>query len=130
MFLTPKLVSGMLIEKLHRGADVAELSSALYKFLESYNSLHILPAIHSSLSRALDGIYQSNICELVVARETDIDEDVVEIIKSKHLESPKPEYHVRIDDSVLGGYILRYRGLVYDNSVKYKLLALRHKLLA
>jgi F0F1-type ATP synthase delta subunit len=130
MIISPSLVVRVLMTQLERGADVSIVANGLRGLLATYRIENQIFDIQKLLMRHIQDQTNSNQAEIIVARESDISDGVAQQIVAAHIKDENDRYSVTIMPNVVGGYVLKYQGTVYDNSVRQRIDSLSHILQA
>jgi len=109
---------------------VSEPVDALMGVLERHGRLAILPAVVRSFRRRLNGrqgrveVFLTTAVPMDVAEVLRIEQDLAATM------GIKPLLRASVDESLIGGAVLRVRDQVYDSSVKTQLTRLRQQVVA
>ena len=130
MIILPSLIVRSLLVQLERGADISVVVSGLERLLVVYKIENQIVDIQKLLVRHIRDQKDSRQVEVIVARESDATDGVVQQVVAKHLNDTRGQYSITVVPDIVGGYILKYQGTVYDNSVRQRIDSLSHILQA
>jgi len=129
MIITPALIAQVAVTQIERNVPLDTVMSGLRNLMTIYDLEHMWADISARLSSDLFRMRQHARVEIIVARETDITSETVGLIMERHsVQDSNCETTVVPD--IIGGYILRSSGVVYDNSIRQRIDQCSHLLQA
>lgn len=108
-------------ELLREGKEDKAVLASLREHLSSRGRAKLYPSILRGIIRALAQAEKRDGVKVIVARESDTEKHAKEI--KAHLKEIGAESHtVEVDDTIIGGFIIRTKDTQIDQSHKHTLL--------
>jgi F0F1-type ATP synthase delta subunit len=129
MLLQPRIIAKELIKCAEKGGDHSGLVRALVDYLTTYQARHLVVDIEKALIKYQSAAEAHSLIRITLARESDASQETLQQIVRKYDESLNTNFNVQIDKDIIGGYICKSGGKVYNYSVEYSLQQLSQALL-
>lgn len=130
MVITPSSVARALIRLLEKGTTPEQASAKLFEWLTAYDAVGRLPEIRKCLEVASRSLAGSRVVEIIVARSTDLSESVLDQLQGKYVDEQWSDYRIIVDADIIGGFIVKKGGIVFNNSVQSHLAILSRDILS
>lgn len=118
-----KEIAKALIESAKDGAEVNILVKNFEKFLETNHLRALIPNIQKNIDTELQNLLRENSLEIKTSH--DISKKTVEMIEKFVGKDGGAPTILEKDEGLLGGFRAKYKGRVYDGSVKNYLKELK-----
>ena len=114
----------------HNGKDAQEMAQSLTSFLKRHHMVSSLPKILSHLKRIQEKDTVLRECNLTSSHE--LSKETMHNLVKGFLKEDAGEVHIEssVDPSLLGGFVLKQNGTIYDASIKTMLKKLEENLTA
>ncbi len=117
-----------VIDLIEDGRDPSEIIKGLKKNLQEKGYESILPSVLHGVLKRLSAKSQNDSTTVTVARKSDL-EKYSKMIKDALQEMGVDDsYETCVDENIIGGYIVKNKNKVVDNSYKKVLANLYHKI--
>ena len=107
--------------------NINSISSGLFNILMSNKRIDILGDVASKYTKLFDELNGKEIAQVTTAFPMNNDLEIKVLAKVKELTSKAVELENMVDESILGGFILRVGDKQYDASVSNKLNKLKRE---
>lgn len=129
MIVRPDHIAQAMIQLLEQQVSPDIIAKNLNGYLEKYHQEQLYPEIVKYLNKIHKDISDRSLIDIIVARETDVDNETILSILQYHHLNAEYDYQVSENSDLVGGYIVKSQGIVFDNSIRQRLQALKHELL-
>ncbi len=127
MLVASKQLANALISSLEEGAEVEPLIKNFKAFVTKNRLTALVPNVIKNLERMSVEVDRKNTALIRVSHET---KDATIKLIEKFIDKQKSDQSkVEVDESLIGGFRVNYRGRVFDGSVKNYLKELRANLM-
>jgi len=125
--ISSKEIAKELFANIESGKSSVAFFDAFISYMEKKGMAHLLPSILSHLEYRNKLQKQFSTLKIKFGKEPT--EKTIDSVK-KFIKTEEKEVPVEslVDESIIGGFIAEYRGIVYDGSVRGYLRTLKSKL--
>jgi len=110
-----------------RDKDLDFSADKIINYLKQNNLLHLLPNIIRKLEVGIESDKKGNTVTLLTSHE--FDKELIEKIKSFIQKEKGNVFDIKIDNSLIGGFVIKGNNKIYDASMKRNLGLLRESLI-
>ena len=115
--ITSKQLAKALISSVRDNPESHEKTLKNFeKFLEKNHLVELLPNIIKSLEDEQKRIDRQDSLEITTSHK--VSKETIKIIEDFVQKNSKSKTHVLEDDRLIGGFVAKYKGMVYDGSIR------------
>ncbi len=126
MITSRDIVQTLLFANKKDDLDAKKLVSNTLAYLEKQNLKHLLPEVLRILEQ--EGLKEAEQESVVIETSHVVSESTLKQISSKLLTDAKEDPKQVVNEDLIGGFVAKHNGVIYDASLKRKIELLRKEL--
>jgi F0F1-type ATP synthase delta subunit len=126
MITSRDITQTILFSEKNGNIDAKKLASNTLAYLKKQNLEHLLPEILRILEQ--EGLKEAEQESVVIETAREVSESMLKQISSKLLDCAEGKPEQVVNEDLIGGFVAKHNGVIYDASLKRKIELLKKEL--